>query len=281
MLYMANVGLLSSILKPEDTVFSDASNHASLIDGMRLSSAKRVVFPHGDLAYLEDALRGDERPGGRVIVVESIFSMEGDRAPLKELLALCERFDAWLVVDEAHATGVSGPQGQGLMHDIGRPERVLATVHTCGKALASMGAFVAGSRTLRDFLINHARPFIFTTALPPHCATHVSEALTLVHQAGRERAQLRCLSDHLRSCLRAAGFNIGCSDSQIIPLILGSNDKAMRVASQLCASGFAVRAIRPPTVPAGSARLRLSLSAGLSIENMDALMDALMRCEDV
>jgi len=275
--YSANVGLLSAILKPEDTVFSDASNHASLIDGIRLSRANRVIFPHGEIDSLEDALRQDTGRGEKVIVVESIFSMEGDRPPLTDLLSLCERYDAFLIVDEAHATGVEGVGGRGLIHQAGRPARVLATIHTCGKAFAAMGAFVAGSRTLREFLINHARPFIFTTALPPYCAAQVSEAIQLVRHADNERDRLRRLSVYLRERMQAAGLSPGRSDSQIIPLILGSNEKALRVASSLSASGFAVRAIRPPTVPAGSARLRFSLSATLSMADLDALMDALAR----
>jgi 8-amino-7-oxononanoate synthase len=273
--YTANIGLLSSVLKPLDTVFSDAANHASLIDGIRLSHAKRVVFPHLDLNYLQDALRNESGSGGKVVVVESIFSMEGDRAPLADLADLCDRFDASLIVDEAHATGVEGNGGRGLIHAAGRPASVLATVHTCGKALAAMGAFVAGSRTLRDFLINHARPFIFATALPPYCAAHVSKALDLVRLADAERARLWQLSEYLRENLRTGGFDIGTSDSQIIPLILGSNETAIRFASAVNAAGFDVRAIRPPTVPQGSARLRLSLNASLRIADMDALMTSL------
>jgi 8-amino-7-oxononanoate synthase len=273
--YAANIGLLSSVLKPVDTVFSDQANHASLIDGIRLSKAKRVIFPHLDFNYLEDALRRETGNGERVVVVESIFSMEGDRAPLADLTALCDRFDATLIVDEAHATGVEGDGGRGLMHSARRPASVLATVHTCGKALASMGAFVAGSRTLRDFLINQARPFIFTTALPPYCAAHVTKALHLVQMADAERTRLRQLGEYLRQDLRAAGFDIGKSDSQIIPLMLGSNEAALRFAAAVTAAGFAVRAIRPPTVPIASARLRLSLNASLSIEDMDALINAL------
>jgi 8-amino-7-oxononanoate synthase len=273
--YTANIGLLGSVLKPLDTVFSDAANHASLIDGIRLSHAKRVVFPHLDLNYLQDALRNESGSGGKVVVVESIFSMEGDRAPLADLADLCDRFDASLIVDEAHATGVEGNGGRGLIHAAGRPASVLATVHTCGKALAAMGAFVAGSRTLRDFLINHARPFIFATALPPYCAAHVSKALDLVRLADVERARLWQLSEYLRENLRTGGFDIGTSDSQIIPLILGSNETAIRFASAVNAAGFDVRAIRPPTVRKGSARLRLSLNASLRIADMDALMTSL------
>jgi 8-amino-7-oxononanoate synthase len=273
--YAANVGLLSSILKPGDTVFSDSANHASVIDGIRLSNVDKVVFPHRDLNYLEHAMRSQNSSGEKVVVVESIFSMDGDRAPMCDLVGLCERFGASLIVDEAHATGVVGVGGRGLVHAAGRPSHVLATVHTCGKAMASMGAFVAGSRELRDFLINHARPFIFTTALPPYCAAQVSEAVVLVSQAEAERARLQQLSEYLRTRMRAEGLSAGRSESQIVPLILGSNDTALRLASALVAAGFAVRAIRPPTVPPGSARLRFSLNASLSIADIDALMEVL------
>jgi len=273
--YAANIGLLSSVLTRDDTVFSDAANHASLIDGIRLSRAKRVVFPHGDLNFLEDALRRDRTTGKRVIVVESIFSMEGDHAPLADLVALCETFDAYLIVDEAHSTAVEGIAGRGPIHVLVRSERVLATVHPCGKALASMGAFIAGSKTLREFLINHSRTFIFSTALPPYCAAHVSEALSLARRAHKERTHLHQLSEYLRRGLRAAGFDTGRSDSQIVPVILGTNDAAIRFAAALSEAGFAVRPIRPPTVPAGSSRLRLSLNASLSMENLDTVLNTL------
>jgi 8-amino-7-oxononanoate synthase len=273
--YAANIGLLSSVLRAGDTVFSDSANHASLIDGIRLSHAKRVIVPHLDLSFLEDAMKREAGSGAKVVVVESIFSMEGDHAPIAELLSLCGRYDAFLIVDEAHATGVDGDAGRGAVHEAGRDERVLATVHTCGKALASMGAFVAGSFTLREFLINSARPFIFTTALPPYCAAHVREAVALARELDSERAHLRKLGDYVRTRMRAAGLDVGQSDSQIVPLMLGSNDAALRVAGALGEAGFAVRAIRPPTVPEGSARLRLSLTARLAYEDMDRLLDVL------
>jgi 8-amino-7-oxononanoate synthase len=273
--YAANIGLLSSVLTRDDIVFSDAANHASLIDGIRLSRAKKIVFPHCDLNFLEDALRRDKCAGKRLIVVESIFSMEGDHAPLADLIELCEQFDAYLVVDEAHSVGVEGIEGRGSTRSLERCERVLATVHPCGKALASMGAFVVGSQILREFLINHARTFIFSTALPHYCAAHVSQALTLARQADEERSQLRKLSEYLRRGIRAAGLDTGTSDSQIVPVILGSNDAAIRFAAALSEAGFAVRPIRPPTVPAGTSRLRLSLNASLSMENLDAVLNTI------
>ena len=273
--YAANIGLISSVLKRTDTVFSDRSNHASIVDGIRLSLARKVVFPHLDLDYLEQAMRRVTGDGDKFVVVESVFSMDGDRAPLLELIALCERYDAALIVDEAHSIGVDGPGGRGMMASLGTSERVLATVHTCGKALASMGAFVAGSRSLRDFLINRARTFIFITALPPYCAVHIQEALKLVREADAERGRLAELAIYARRRLQAAGFETGRSDSQIIPLVLGSNDAALRFAAAVSAAGFAVRPIRPPTVPSGTARLRLSLTAKLTFADLDAFTEAL------
>jgi 8-amino-7-oxononanoate synthase len=260
--YAANIGLLSSLLRPEDVVFSDSANHASLIDGIRLAKCRRVIFPHLDLTFLEDELRHNSSTvGARVIVVESIFSMEGDLAPITDLAALAERYGAELIVDEAHAIGVRGPHGSGCVAEAGRSARVLATVHTCGKALAAAGAFVCGSNNLRRFLINRARTFIFNTGLPPYFASQVSAGMNLAKEAERERAGLIELSSFLRNELRKNGFDTAGSDSQIVPVILGANDAAVNFAEHLRTRGFGVRAIRPPTVPAGSARLRLSLTA--------------------
>jgi 8-amino-7-oxononanoate synthase len=259
--YLANVGLLASLLAAGDTVFSDSANHASLIDGMRLSKARRVVFPHLDLEFLESALRDASADGGRFIVVESVFSMGGDFAPLTELSRLAERYDAELIVDEAHAVGVFGPQGRGLVAEAGLSGRVLATIFTCGKALAASGAFVCGSETLRSYLINHARTFIFSTALPPYFAAHVRAGFELAARADAERARVIGLAQFLRAELQRHGLEVLLGTSPIVPVILGENERAMRVALRLRAAGFGVRAIRPPTVAAGTARLRLSVTA--------------------
>jgi len=279
--YAANLGLLGAILQPDDIVFSDESNHASLIDGIRLARARKVIFPHLDLNFLEDALReGTGSLGRKFIVVESLFSMEGDRAPLANLLSLAERFGAELIVDEAHATGVYGPRGRGLVAAANSTGRVLASVYTCGKALASAGAFVCGSEILTQYLVNHARTFIFSTALPPYFAAQISKAVEIAAESEAQRRRLESLSVFLRTQLKDAGFDIGTSDTQIVPVLLGGNETAVHYAEELCRQGFAVRAIRPPTVPEGHSRLRLSVTTKHSEEVLDRLAKALIAARD-
>jgi 8-amino-7-oxononanoate synthase len=279
--YAANIGLLGALLRTEDVVFSDSANHASLIDGIRLAKCRRIIFPHLDLDFLENELRRDASVGGaRVIVVESIFSMEGDRALLADLAALAECYGAELIVDEAHAIGVRGPRGSGCVAEAGLSARILATVHTCGKALAAAGAFVCGSDNLRRFLVNRARTFIFNTGLPPYFASHVAAGMNLAAEADLERARLMELSAFLRHKLRTNGFDIAGSDSQIVPVILGPNNVAVNFAQHLRTRGFSVRAIRPPTVPAGSARLRLSVTAMHSEEILTDLVAAMIQARN-
>lgn len=272
--FAANTGLLSALLGKDDLVFSDASNHASIIDGIRLSRAEKVIYPHVDLDSLELALRAHQHhPGVRLIVTESIFSMDGDRAPLPEICQLASCYGAELIVDEAHATGVCGPNGRGLTAELG--VKPLAVVHTCGKALASMGAVVCGSRTLREFLINRARTFIFSTAAPAYLAKQIQAALTIAASMEAERRHLASLSENLRSKLLQLGFSRGASTSHIVPIIIGNNAEALTFSTALNEQGFAVRAIRPPTVPAGTARVRLSLTTTLTTSNIERLTDAI------
>lgn len=270
--YAANVGVLSSILKRGDIVFSDALNHASLIDGMRLSRATREIYPHGDMDFLEHALRQhSQSTGAKVIVTETVFSMDGDLAPISQLLRLAHDYGAELVLDEAHATGVFGPQGRGLCAERGITRKGLAIVHTCGKALASAGAFVCCTTILKSYLVNFARTFVFSTAMPPYFAGQIRAALQLAREAETQRAYLREISDLLRAQLSAYRISCGASASQIIPLLCGSNEAALALASHLQASGFAARAIRPPTVPAGTARVRLSLTAQITRDEIGRL----------
>ncbi|HWZ44475.1 MAG TPA: 8-amino-7-oxononanoate synthase [Candidatus Saccharimonadales bacterium] len=272
--FAANTGLLSALLGPGDFVYSDALNHASIIDGIRLSRAQRTIYPHRDLDFLEDALRRhSQAAGSKVIVTESIFSMDGDHAPLRELFQLAGRYGAEVIVDEAHATGVCGPRGRGLVAGLDSAQPALAVVHTCGKALASAGAFVCGSQTLKQFLINHARSFIFSTGLPPYMAFQVRAAVRLADSMEAERSHLVSLAARLRTGLNAAGFGTG-GGSHIVPLVVGSNQAALELAEALQVRGFAVRAIRSPSVPVGAERLRLSLHARLSFGDIERFADA-------
>jgi 8-amino-7-oxononanoate synthase len=249
--YSANVGLLSALIQPGDVVFSDAANHASLIDGLRLAGARKVIFPHLDMDSLERELRrSDSGSAQKFIVSESIFSMDGDCAPISDLVMLAERYGAELVVDEAHATG--------------------------GKALAGMGCFVCCSEKLKQYLINRARTFIFSTALPPYMAAQIRAAIRIVASADRERNDLVALSAFLRRRLREAGFDIGRGDTQIVPVFLGENDRAIRFSGLLDEAGFGVRPIRPPSVPAGTSRLRISLNAKLTTDLLARFSDVLV-----
>ena len=279
--YAANVGLLTSLMGPEDMVFSDELNHASLIDGVRLSGARKVIYPHVNLNVLENELRkrGTGMVGRKFVVTETVFSMDGDVAPLLEIAELCERYGANLIVDEAHATAVHGPSGRGITLELGSKCElggiVFASMHTCSKALASAGAFVCGNVALREHLINRARTFIFSTAMPPFMAKQIQAALRLARAMDDARRQLLARSHKLRTMLRSYGLDTAGSTTQIIPVVLGENRDAMATAEYLQQRGFAVRAIRPPTVMAGQARLRLSITASIAENELERLAECL------
>jgi 8-amino-7-oxononanoate synthase len=270
--YAANLGLLTSLLKKEDLVFSDALNHASLIDGVRLSGARKFIYPHLDLNVLEDALREHAQERCRkLIVTETVFSMDGDVAPVTELLALADRYGAGVIVDEAHATGVHGPSGRGIAAEHENVQYLAAAVHTCGKALASAGAFVCGSAVLKEHLINHARTFIFSTAMPPYMAEQIRAALRLALAMDKEREELLARAKRLAARIRSQGWDTGNGATQIVPVIIGENGETVAAAEFLQREGFAMRAIRPPTVPQGSARLRFSLTCGIAEDEIARL----------
>jgi 8-amino-7-oxononanoate synthase len=277
--YAANVGVLTSLVKKDDVVFSDELNHASLIDGIRLSGARKVIYPHLDLDALERALREQAGASGgrKFVVTETVFSMDGDVVPLRGLVALCERFDAAVIVDEAHATAVHGPSGRGIGVEAGvaRGRGVIAAVHTCGKALASAGAFVCGSTELREHLINHARTFIFSTAMPPYMAGQIQAGLRMALGMDARRAELLSAARRLAAGLRARGYDTAGSSSQIVPVVVGGNEEALAVAEYLQQGGFAVRAIRPPTVKPGQARLRFSITAAIAPHELRRLENSL------
>jgi 8-amino-7-oxononanoate synthase len=274
--YAANIGLLAALVGKDDVVYSDVLNHASLIDGMRLSGARKVIYPHLNLNALEDALQQDAgAPWRRLIVTESVFSMDGDIAPLKEMAALASKYGAAMIVDEAHATAVHGPLGRGLVAQAKILPQVLAVVHTCGKALGSAGAFVCGPAVLKEHLINHARTFLYSTAMPPYFAEQIAVAMRLAQGMEQEREELRRRSARLLGALRAEGFDTAGSASQIVPVVLGENEETLNAAAYLQGAGFAVRAIRRPTVPPGRARLRFSITIQVSEEQLKRLAGSL------
>jgi 8-amino-7-oxononanoate synthase len=274
--YAANIGLLTSLLGRDDLVFSDALNHASLIDGIRLSGAHKIIYPHADLTALESSLRQHTGARGRkFIVTESVFSMDGDVSAIDDLALLANRYAAGLIVDEAHATAVHGPAGRGVVASTGRISEMIAVVHTCGKALASVGAFVCGSAALKEHLINHARTFIFTTAPPPYIAAQIRAALHLALDMDTQRSELLLRSRALSAALRAHGWDTAGSTTQIVPAVIGGDDEALSAAAFLQSEGFAVRAIRPPTVPEGRARLRFSLTSSIKANELTRLEEYL------
>ena len=262
--YLANIAVLSTLTESGDVVFSDALNHASLIDGMRLSRARRVVFAHADVGALAQAMDREPCQGVRFVVVESLFSMEGDFAPLGELAALCRATNAVLVVDEAHAVGVYGARGTGLIENADLTGVVCLSINTAGKALGVAGAFVAGPSWAIEYLVQRSRPFVFSTAPPPALADALGQSLDIVRDEPGRRATVQARAGYLRRQLRDAGVRTTEGSSHIVSIPIGDNTRAVVVAERLCAAGFDVRAIRPPSVPDGTARLRVSVNAGLS-----------------
>lgn len=344
--YNANVGTLSTILAQGDVVFSDELNHASLIDGIRLSSAQRIIFPHCDLKSLKKLLSETPCAGEKFLVTESLFSMDGDEAPLAKYAELCSTYNTHLIVDEAHAVGIFGATGSGLIEEANIQSETLCSLNMAGKALGVSGAFVAGPQWLIDFLIQRARSFIFSTAPPPAVAAAIDAALDIIEREPQRRAKLLTISKSLRQALsncfsenslinknslvnENSLINDSLNDSsnnsnnnsnnnlnnnlvsnptynsannlinnsidistknlvnntcalsdgrsQIIPIIVGENERAVRLAEIMVQAGFDVRAIRPPTVPVGSARLRISVNINLDQATMDRFVATLKR----
>jgi 8-amino-7-oxononanoate synthase len=273
--FAANVGAVASLVGPGDAVYSDELNHASLVDGCRLSRAAINVYWHGDLRHLQRLLEPSHTFRRRLIVSDSIFSMDGDLAPLAGLAALADRFHCMLMVDEAHATGVFGKQGRGLAESLGLEGRVDVRVGTLSKALGCAGGFICGSRALVDWLINKARPYVFSTAPPPATCAAALAALAIVRDEPERRSLLLARSADVRARLIAQGWPIGATASQIIPLVVGEPARALALSAALAQRGFWVPAIRPPSVPAGQARLRIGLSYGHSAEQLSAFVGAL------
>ena len=261
--YAANLAVLSTFLDDGDVVFFDRLNHASLIDGMRLGKARKILFAHNEVAAFEHYLRTISTAGQRFLVVESLFSMDGDIAPLKEYADLCKEAGVALIVDEAHAIGLYGDRGTGLIESTGIADDTFLSINPAGKALGLAGAFVAGPQWAIDYLMQRGRTFVFSTAPPPSIAAALGAALDLMGEAPELRHRLHCLTNTLRGMLADQGLDIPRDGTQIIPVLVGDNARAVSVAQVLQVQGFDVRAIRPPTVPEGSARLRISVNTGL------------------
>ncbi|MGY3488206.1 8-amino-7-oxononanoate synthase [Bradyrhizobium sp. USDA 4011] len=275
--YIANFALLTTLPQRGDLLILDSLVHASIHEGVRAGRAEFRISAHNDLQSVDDTIGDWRAKGGRGrvwIVVESLYSMDGDFAPLKDLVAIAERYEAFLVVDEAHATGVYGDQGRGLTAPYEGREDILV-VHTCGKALGTEGALVTASGVLRDFMVNRCRPFIFATAPSPLMAVAAREALLILQEEPDRQQRLTDLVDFAHRQFAMCGRPIR-SSSQIVPYIVGDNARAMRLAAALQARGFDIRGIRPPTVPVGTARLRISLTLNVGQDDVSDMIDALV-----
>ena len=271
--YQANVGAITALVGSDDAVFSDELNHASIIDGCRLSRARVLVYPHNDVEALA-ALLTRHSARRRLVVTESVFSMDGDSAPLAAICDVADRYGAFVMVDEAHATGVLGPTGGGLVEAAGLRGRVALQVGTLGKALGTYGAFVAGSRAVVDLLVNAARSFVYTTALPPPAVAAAAAAVNVLQAEPQRRQQLAANASTLWHGLRDAGLQVGAAPGHIIPVHIGDAERTMQWSEALLAAAVFVQGIRPPTVPPGTARLRVTVMSTHTATDLAAAVTA-------
>lgn len=276
--YLANLAVVTTLAGRTSEIFADKLNHASLNDAMVLSRARFTRYPHCDVSALADKLARSEA-ADKVVVTDAVFSMDGDIAPLDTILELCERFDAALVVDDAHGFGVLGGEGRGALAHFGLASPRVAYVGTLGKAAGVSGAFVAGDGELIEMLIQHSRSYIYTTASPPALACALMKSLELIETEPCRRHRLDALARKLRRDLRPRRWQLARSQTPIHALIIGGNRESASASDALEREGILVPAIRPPTVPAGTARLRISLSAAHAEEDIDRLVEALRRAE--
>lgn len=276
--YLANLAAVTTLAGRSSEIFADKLNHASLNDAMVLSRARLARYPHCDIAALAERLARSEA-ANKLVVTDTVFSMDGDIAPLAAILKLCERFDAALVVDDAHGFGVLGGEGRGALAHLGLASPRIAYVGTLGKAAGVCGAFVAGSEELIEMLIQRSRSYIYTTASPPALACALMKSLELIEIEPWRRRRLGALAEKLGRDLRLRRWQLARSQTPIQPLVIGGNREAVAASEALEREGILVPAIRPPTVPAGTARLRISLSAAHAEEDVDRLVDALRRAE--
>lgn len=272
--YMANIGVVTALIGRDGEVFADRLNHASLNDATLLSRAKFTRYPHNDLLALERQLAAS-RATQRLVLVDAVFSMDGDLAPLPDLLALCERYDAWLLVDDAHGFGVLGEGGRGVLSHFKLASPRIVYMATLGKAAGVFGAVVAGEAEMIEYLLQKARTYIYTTATPPLLSASLLASIDLVEAGDERRMQLQKLIMQLRSSLRTKNWQLMDSDTPIQPLLIGGNEAALAASRRLLECGILVPAIRPPTVPVNHARLRISLSAAHTESDVAQLVDAL------
>ncbi|MBV8636076.1 MAG: 8-amino-7-oxononanoate synthase [Burkholderiaceae bacterium] len=278
--YMANLAVITALARPGAEIFSEELNHASLIDGARLSRARVQVYPHADIEALDTLLAASEAET-KIVSTDSVFSMDGDLAPLPQLASLCERHGAWLVIDDAHGFGVLGQDGSGALSHCALNSPNVVYMGTLSKAAGVGGAFVAAHETVIEWLVQRARPYIYTTAAPPALAHALLTSLDIIagDEGAQRRAHLQALIAQLRAGLRLKRWQHPHSDTAIQPLIIGANDEAMRAAASLYEQGLWIPAIRPPTVPAGTSRLRVTLSAAHNEEDVARAIDAINTLE--
>lgn len=272
--YMANLGVVQALAGKGDTVFADKLNHASLNDAMLLSRAEVKRYRHGDIAQMANLLE-QTHSGRKLIITDAVFSMDGDIAPLRELLALCEQHDAWLYVDDAHGFGVLGEQGRGSLAHFGIASERIVYMATLGKAAGVSGAFVAAEQVVVDTLVNHSHSYVYTTATPPALSVALAQSLQLIAQGDARRTHLQKLVTQLRNGLCDLPCQLMPSDIAIQPLLIGDNQQALKLSEGLRSRGIWVAAIRPPTVPQGTARLRITLSAAHTEDDVERLIGAL------
>ncbi len=275
--YLANIGVIPTLVGRGDAIFSDEFNHASLIDGARLSGAKIEIYSHADTTHLAFALESSTAPR-KLVISDAVFSMEGDFAPVAKLVELCERHDAWLLLDDAHGFGVVGQGGRGTLSHFGLQSKNVVYMATLGKAAGVAGAFVAGNADLVEWLIQTARGYVFSTAAPPALAAGVLISLQLIEQEQSRRDRLQHLIHALRAGLTNSPWRLLPSDTAIQGLLIGDNHAAVGLMVALKDKGIWVPAIRPPSVPRGTARLRISLSAGHSLDDVERLVTGLNEC---
>jgi 8-amino-7-oxononanoate synthase len=275
--YLANIGIIPALAQKGDVILSDGLNHASIIDGCRLSKADVNIYRHCDISSLESQLKETPGYGHRFIVTEGVFGMDGEVAPLPEIMALAEKYGATVILDDAHATGVLGPNGRGTLEHFGLAPDNIVQMGTIGKALGSYGAFASASSDTVDWLINSARSFMFSTALPPSVCAAASASIQVIKDEPERLLRLRKNADRLRLSLIEAGFDVSGSETPIIPVIMGAATDAMRLSASLLKAGFYAPAIRPPTVPDGLSRIRFTVSALHTDEDIDSLIDSIKR----